>query len=59
MQHDPAATVELYDLQADIGETRDLAGEQSAIVREIVSFMESAHTEPRDYPTAHRSPHGR
>jgi arylsulfatase A len=41
---DRNAPIELYDLEKDISETRDLASEYPDIVRKINDLMEEAHT---------------
>jgi arylsulfatase A-like enzyme len=48
--------VELYDLVADEGESRDVAGQHPALVREMVAFMDGAHVAPRDYPAGEPRP---
>lgn len=50
IQNRPNGPVELYDLEADIGETKNLAGDNSAVVAEMVSFMDQAHQPLRDFP---------
>ncbi|HYX42073.1 MAG TPA: hypothetical protein VE821_10270, partial [Pyrinomonadaceae bacterium] len=42
--------VELYDLQTDVGETRNLAAGQPEIVRRIEEIMRAAHTESQFWP---------
>lgn len=44
------APIELYDLTADIGETRNLAAERPEIVAKIEEYLAAARTEPRKYP---------
>ncbi len=41
---------ELYDLQSDIGETRDLAAKHPALVRRAVEIMSREHVESVDWP---------
>jgi arylsulfatase A-like enzyme len=41
---DRSAPIQLYDIENDIGETRDLASEYPEIVRKISSLVEEAHT---------------
>lgn len=50
VQPRPDAPVELYDLQQDPAETTDLAAQQPAVVRAIVSYMDGAHAAPRAHP---------
>jgi arylsulfatase A-like enzyme len=47
----PNKPVELYDLQTDIRETRDLAARRSEIVRRVQGIMKGAHTESEFWPT--------
>jgi uncharacterized sulfatase len=42
--------VELYDLEADIGETKDLAAEKPELVRRAIRFMEEAHVPDTRWP---------
>jgi arylsulfatase A-like enzyme len=43
--------LELFDLASDIGETRDVAAANPAIVRKLLGFMESGRTESKEFPT--------
>jgi len=43
--------VELYDLQTDIRETRDLAARHAEILRRVEAIMKAAHTESEFWPT--------
>jgi arylsulfatase A len=45
---------ELYDLKTDPGETRDVAGEQRAVLERIEAVAAAAHTPPRRYPAPAR-----
>jgi arylsulfatase A-like enzyme len=47
----PNKPVELYDLQIDIRETRDLAASHSDIVRRVEEIMREAHTQSEFWPT--------
>ena len=55
--------VELYDLDADIGETRDLAGEQPGVVERLMAYAEAARADMgdtlTDRPGANRREPGR
>ncbi len=42
--------LELYDLAADVGETRDLAGENGRLVEELRTLMRGSRTESADWP---------
>ena len=42
--YDPAAPIELYDLAADPGETRDVAEEHPAVVAEMREILDAART---------------
>lgn len=50
IRHLPDTTIELYDLEQDLGETRDVAAEHAEIVREIADIMENGRTESERYP---------
>jgi len=41
------AALELYDLETDIGETKNLAGERSDIMAEIEAYLKTARTPMR------------
>lgn len=45
-------TVELYDLNRDPGETRNVSAENSAIVTQLVGLMSKARTDNPEYPTS-------
>ena len=47
---DPAQPIELYDLDADIGETRNLAAAQPAIVKQFEAFFATARTPSERWP---------
>jgi arylsulfatase A-like enzyme len=42
--------LELYDLEADLGETRNLAQAQPKVVAQIEAYMKTARTESPEYP---------
>ena len=44
------ASIELYDLSQDIGESRDLAGENPQVVAKIAKVMQQAHAPSPAYP---------
>ena len=46
--------VELYDLQTDIGETRDVAARHPALVRRAEEVMRREHVESEDWPLSAR-----
>lgn len=43
--------IELYDLEADLGETKNIAADHPDIVKRMADSMESAHTDDKDWPT--------
>ena len=43
-------TIQLYDLEQDPGETRDLASEYPEVVEEIKGLMQSSRTEDSEWP---------
>jgi len=43
----PGAPLELYNLKKDIGETRNVAGENPDVVEKIKTYLKTARTEPR------------
>lgn len=45
------APLALYDLETDIGETRDVSAQHPAEVRRIEEFLKTARTEPRPHNT--------
>ncbi len=44
------APLELYDLRSDLGEQRDIASQNSALVQKIEEYLKSARTESPEYP---------
>ena len=50
VQNDMSKPVRLFDLQADLGETTDLAGSRREIVEEFESWFQANRTEPRKQP---------
>ncbi len=46
----PRKDWELYDLEADQGEERDLAGVEPAVLEKLKGYAAEAHTEPRAMP---------
>ena len=50
---DADAPLELYDLNADIGETVDIAATNPDVVSQIARFMEQAHTYSSYFPLLH------
>ncbi|WP_116125752.1 arylsulfatase [Lewinella sp. IMCC34183] len=47
---DPAAALELYDLQTDPGEQHDLAGQHPAVVARLDSLIRVSHSESSVFP---------
>ena len=43
-------TIQLYDLEQDPGETKDLASEYPEVVEEIKGLMQSSRTEDSEWP---------
>jgi arylsulfatase A-like enzyme len=43
----PRAKLELYDLETDVAETRDVAADHPAIAAKLAAYMDKAHTKPR------------
>ena len=50
IQNRPDGPVEIYDLEADIGETKNIASSRPDVVEKITKFMDRSHVKPRDYP---------
>lgn len=50
------APVQLYDLQTDIGEQRDLAGEQRELAAKLDAYLRTARSESADWPIQEASP---
>jgi arylsulfatase A-like enzyme len=46
----PGAVLELYDLKKDLGEQRDVATENPAIVAKIEEYLKQARTEAKEWP---------
>ncbi|WP_262249792.1 hypothetical protein [Parapedobacter soli] len=43
-------TVELYNLEEDPAETKDLSKEQPELVKEVLAIMEKEHVHNEDFP---------
>ena len=56
VRNGPAAKLELYDLKADVGETRDLAADRLEIVSRAQELMKSARTEDPNWPLTWNPP---
>jgi arylsulfatase A len=50
VRSDPSPSLELYDLDEDIGETTNIAAANPAIVSEIEQLMDEAHTYSPYFP---------
>ena len=47
---DPAQPIEIYDVESDIGETRDLAAAHPEIVKQFEAFFATARTPSTRWP---------
>jgi arylsulfatase A-like enzyme len=56
VRHGLKAPVELYDLQSDIGETKDVAAGNPAVVEKMTRYLASCRTESAEYPSDGRRP---
>lgn len=50
----PGAPLELYDLERDIGETRDVAAEHRDVVERVEAYLKTARTPPRPHDNGSR-----
>ena len=46
----PDGPLELYDLETDLGEARNIADEQPEIVARITDYLDHARTESAEWP---------
>jgi arylsulfatase A-like enzyme len=53
VRHGIDAPLELYDLASDIGENKDVAASQPAVVRAMQEYLRNCRTESREYPSQH------
>ena len=53
IQKSPKAAVELYDLDADLGETKDVAAEHPDVVKKAELDFKEAHTASENFPCAY------
>jgi len=56
VRNGPSAAVELYDLEADPGERKDLAAERPDLVARARQLMAAAHTDHPDWPMRDKAP---
>lgn len=56
VQNGPRLPAELYDLQADLAETTNVAADHAEIVTKLLTFMDQSHTPPRNYPVQSAKP---
>ncbi|MCU0915678.1 MAG: arylsulfatase [Planctomycetes bacterium] len=54
VRNGPSAPIELYDLKADRGETRDLAGQKPELVTQAEALMKAARKEDPNWPLRDR-----
>jgi arylsulfatase A-like enzyme len=57
VRNNPGLALELYDLPADPGETRNLAADQPAVVARIEAILATARTESAEWPVSAMKPH--
>ncbi|QEG21290.1 arylsulfatase [Mariniblastus fucicola] len=50
LQRKPNAPIQLYDLQNDIGESKDMASEHPEIVQQIETIMKDQHVDSETFP---------
>jgi arylsulfatase A len=50
LRRKPTLPIELYDLESDIGETKNVAGEHPEVIQDIEAYLKTARTFPRTYP---------
>ena len=50
VRHGVKQPIELYDLKADLAESRDVAAEHPEVVQQFVDFLKTARTESRLWP---------
>jgi arylsulfatase A-like enzyme len=50
VKHGTGGALELYDLQTDVGERRDVAAEHPGLVRNIADAMKREHVESENWP---------
>jgi arylsulfatase A-like enzyme len=54
VRNGPSAPIELYDLKADPGESRDLAGERPELVARAGALIKAAHRDDPNWPLRDR-----
>ena len=50
-RRNPDAPLQLFDLEKDLGETKNIAADNPEIVKKLMGFIKSAHTESPLWPT--------
>lgn len=58
VRHSPTGAVEVYDLKADLGETRDLAKEHPEVVSAMEAYLKRARTDSKEFPVRERPVRG-
>lgn len=56
IRHKPDGPMELYDLSADLAETKDLAASNPEVVKRIEGVMRESHTSPRPHDKGRATP---
>jgi arylsulfatase A-like enzyme len=54
VKNGPSAAIELYDLKADPGETKDLSAEQPEVVKKAAGLLKSERTDDPNWPLKDR-----
>ncbi|HEX8142506.1 MAG TPA: arylsulfatase [Pyrinomonadaceae bacterium] len=52
VRHGADGPIELYDLQTDVGETRDVAAQRPELVRRMAAIMRREHAESEHWPVS-------
>lgn len=56
LRNGPAKPIELYDLKADAGESKDLAAAKPELVAKAEALMKSSRTDDPNWPMRDRKP---
>jgi arylsulfatase A-like enzyme len=58
VRHSMNGPLEVYDLKADVGETKDVAKEHPEVVKAMEAYLKTARTDSKEFPVRERAGRG-